>query len=218
MRLLQQVVLARTQIKRARRQCLITSRAQDIGANVGCFSLALAALGYQIIAFEGMQRNQQALYSSLCANPALMDRFTLFPLALGSSVRHCAVLSDGVNVNDGHVACTDNLRAQLQAAGYEVRSEVDVVRLDDFMDGIHVDVVKMDVEGMEPQVVAGGRAIPFKVLPRGVSAPWHRPAARAANSVASLSITSVWQRCLLHSLRPLHSLSCDLFCRAILSD
>jgi hypothetical protein len=37
----------------------------DVGANLGTFTLSVAAQGYPVIAFEAMQRNQDALYSSL---------------------------------------------------------------------------------------------------------------------------------------------------------
>ena len=130
----------------------------DIGTNIGAFALAIASIGYDVVAFEGMERNQQALYSSLCASPELLSRVTIFPYALGAQEQACTVLSDSTNQLDGHVTCSPAEKDKLTAAGYTVRSRTQVVTLHEYMAGAHIDVLKMDVEGFEPQVIAGAGA------------------------------------------------------------
>ena len=41
----------------------------DIGANLGAFTLAVAAYGFRVIAFEAMYSNAMALSLSLCTSP-----------------------------------------------------------------------------------------------------------------------------------------------------
>lgn len=130
----------------------------DVGANLGCFSLTFAALGFDVIAFEGMPRNQLAMYSSLCETPALLERVTLFPFALGDANAECSILSDDINVGDGHVVCDDDLRDAMLGRDYRERSRTRIVRLGDYLAGTRVDVMKMDVEGFEPRVIAGAGA------------------------------------------------------------
>jgi FkbM family methyltransferase len=136
----------------------------DIGANLGCFSLAIAALGYNVIAFEGMPRNQMAIYSSLCATPSLLDTFTLFPFAVGDEEADCTMVSDSINKGDGHMVCTEEIRNTMLGNGYSERGHVHVVLLGDYLAGVRVDVMKMDVEGFEPKVIAGAGASNLPLL------------------------------------------------------
>lgn len=130
----------------------------DIGANLGCFSLAIAGLGYDVIAFEGMPRNLMALYSSLCATPSLLDSYTLFPFAVGDKEEDCTMFSDAINTADGHMVCSTETREDMLGHGYTERGHVHAVLLGDYLAGVRVDVMKMDVEGFEPKVVAGAGA------------------------------------------------------------
>ena len=49
----------------------------DIGANIGIYTLSIAAHGFQVVAFEPMVTNQQVLQLSLCANPGVTQCVTL---------------------------------------------------------------------------------------------------------------------------------------------
>ncbi|KAJ3200694.1 hypothetical protein HK099_002550, partial [Clydaea vesicula] len=48
----------------------------DIGSNVGWFSTVMAALGYNVIAFDAMKSNALLFRSTLCENPKMMEKVT----------------------------------------------------------------------------------------------------------------------------------------------
>lgn len=143
-------------------------RALDIGANVGFYSLVLAASGWNVTAFEPMKANTELIEASMCANPELAERITLNKFGLGSKDDHCIIFSDDFNVGDGHSACGDDAKKPMPAH-YHKRASMDIQRLDDALakqNIDHVDFVKMDVEGFECQVMAGGQSLLNKFRPR----------------------------------------------------
>ena len=90
----------------------------DIGANLGAFTLGVAAAGFQVIAVEAMSVNQFALSMSLCANVAMAESVTLIPVALGKEAAQCTVFSAVHNVLDGTIRCGEAGEADLLRAGY----------------------------------------------------------------------------------------------------
>ena len=135
----------------------------DIGANIGTFSLVAAAFGYTVRAFEAMPRNARAIYQTLCWNPQLRERLTLFPYALGEDEASCAVMSIPGNVANGNLVCTDEQLAQHH--DMERRGVTHTVRLGEYLGGVRSDVMKIDVEGFEPMVLRGAGALPVRVSP-----------------------------------------------------
>jgi len=79
----------------------------DIGANLGTFSLGVAAAGFQVIAIEAMSVNQFALSMSLCANIGMAEAVTLLSVALGKETGQCTVFSARHNVLDGTIRCDE---------------------------------------------------------------------------------------------------------------
>ena len=79
----------------------------DIGANIGTFTIAMAMAGYNVIAFESLRINQQALRLSICANQ-LMDRITVFNVALGKEATNCTIFSHPLNTLNGNIVCGTN--------------------------------------------------------------------------------------------------------------
>lgn len=77
----------------------------DIGANIGAFTMAVAAAGYSVIAIEAMAVNQHALRLSLCTSPALSSLVTVLPVALGKEPATCSLYSAPHNVLDGTIRC-----------------------------------------------------------------------------------------------------------------
>jgi FkbM family methyltransferase len=135
----------------------------DIGANVGWFTLQMAALGVQVVAIEPMDANLHLIRRSLCleANKAFADRVLVFGNGLGTEKQTCVVHSHYTNIGDGHTLCVpegEDVAVRI-GKGYSVRSKIQVERLDDILSSENrtVVAVKMDTEGYEAHVVEGGR-------------------------------------------------------------
>ena len=144
----------------------------DIGANIGSFTLGVAAAGFSVIAIEAMSVNQYALSLSLCINKGMGEGVTLLPVALSKEKGTCAVYSARHNVLDGTIRCDEPGMQNLTAQGMIKRQDVEVVRLDDILEDWlpalkgRVGAFKMDTEGFEPWVVAGGKKFVSEVRPR----------------------------------------------------
>jgi FkbM family methyltransferase len=147
------------------------AHALDIGANVGFYSLVLAAAGWNVTAFEPMASNSALIEATMCANPILKPRVTLNKFGLGSKDDHCIIVSGDDNVGDGVSKCGEDAQKfkQQGQAGYHERASMDIRRLDDILAQQQVkqlDFVKMDVEGFECQVMAGGQSLLTKYRPK----------------------------------------------------
>lgn len=84
----------------------------------------------------------------------------VFPYAVAETKRTCMVASDDhFNVGDGHLICDERQMKQYEAS-MVARGAVHSVRLDEYLAGSPpVDVIKVDVEGYEPQAMAGAGLI-----------------------------------------------------------
>eukprot|EP00554_Chaetoceros_debilis_P011242 CAMPEP_0194106108 /NCGR_PEP_ID=MMETSP0150-20130528/6197_1 /TAXON_ID=122233 /ORGANISM="Chaetoceros debilis, Strain MM31A-1" /LENGTH=354 /DNA_ID=CAMNT_0038794173 /DNA_START=182 /DNA_END=1246 /DNA_ORIENTATION=- len=139
----------------------------DIGANVGWFSLNMAALGVNVLAFEPMQKNIDLIHKSLSLPDniasGVSSRIKLHPHGLGAKNQTCIIFSDDHNEGDGHVKCVGvEKESDLKLPrNYSVRGRIPVYRLDDVVDtaGMHIVAAKMDTEGYEDNVLEGGRKV-----------------------------------------------------------
>jgi hypothetical protein len=62
----------------------------------------------------GMPMNQVLLRHSLCDNPDLMQRITLFGTGLGEANKDCTVVSPTTNAGNGNVVCGADVQAGME--------------------------------------------------------------------------------------------------------
>jgi FkbM family methyltransferase len=126
----------------------------DVGANVGYFTIFAASLGHHVLAYEAFQSNVDLILLSVCLNPDLRRRVTVFHAALSDTRKECVLLSGPQNYGDGYLRCD----GEDVPPGYEVRSKLTTARLDSMVPASvpRVDVMKLDIEGAELEALRGG--------------------------------------------------------------
>lgn len=124
----------------------------DIGANIGYFTLLAAEqVGEEgtVLAFEPVERNCDALLRSIEANDR--HNIILYPYAVGEQKQRVALDVGGKNSNSRVLRNMPDDTRPLMA---------EVVALDEFLSDLpRLDVVKMDIEGAEPQAISGMRRL-----------------------------------------------------------
>ena len=126
----------------------------DCGANIGVFTVAAAlCVGHQgrVISFEPDTRTRQLLIDNV-ARHRVDRQVTIHGEAVGAT-------SERRSFNE---YANDVVSGFFEAPSYPGEAahcrDVDVVRLDDAVDG-QVDLVKIDVEGFEPAVLDGAQGL-----------------------------------------------------------
>lgn len=143
---LYEYALTRSLVRLARRGGVLG----DVGANYGYYTCLWAAQGAanRVVAYEASPANCEALGRNVAAN-ALQDRVRAFACAAGRAAGRAAFYATpGADSGWGGFASRPG----------GVRSEVEVVRLDDHLAGLGVprlDALKTDVEGADAWVLAG---------------------------------------------------------------
>jgi FkbM family methyltransferase len=66
-----------------------------------------------MLLFAGMPMNQVLLRHSLCDNPELMPRISLFATGLGEANKDCTVVSSVSNTGNGNVICSADVQAAM---------------------------------------------------------------------------------------------------------
>ena len=138
----------------------------DIGANIGWFSMLALAAGHKVIAIDAFPDNIEMIKLSAQINNFKIDQdqFTLISAAVGSPAGYCQLVSGDDNVADGMLACSDEELEEYnrqfysfnEGVGpkyYKPRAKVPVAHLDTLVKEKHVDVLKIDIEGHEPQAL-----------------------------------------------------------------
>ena len=132
----------------------------DIGANVGWFTMAMASIGMNVVAFEPMPFNLYLLRKNLCLpqNKHLASRIIIHGYGFSTVNETCIVYSDNYNMGDGHIKCTPDPTQFVPPRDYSVRALVPMARIDDLFStkGKRIVAVKMDTEGYEANAVKGG--------------------------------------------------------------
>ena len=122
----------------------------DVGANLGYFSLMAAALGHRVVAFEPMGRNAAKLQASIARNPGFSERIALYQYAVASRADDTVALTATHASNQGN----GQARPATKEGGVYGIDYVQTVRLDDVVDE-DVRIIKIDVEGLEAEVLNG---------------------------------------------------------------
>jgi FkbM family methyltransferase len=141
----------------------------DVGAHIGNHTLFLAAVcGFTVHAWEPHDQSREMLLDNLALNPGL--DVTVHDWAAGD-VDGRGRFTPGMWIEfdptrDGATIKTD-------------RGHVPVHRIDDMVDVPDLAVIKIDVEGMEPQVIAGALGHIERCRPL-IYAETHTPAAHGA--------------------------------------
>jgi FkbM family methyltransferase len=135
----------------------------DIGANVGQFCLKIAHLlnsrkifNFQVHAFEPSPFIFGALSNNLSLNEGLRQNVHLHQLALGDAIGETYFSYSITNSGSGRVS-TD-----------QTGSQIEITTLDNWFKKerlSRVDFIKIDVEGLEPQVLLGGQEVITKFKP-----------------------------------------------------
>ena len=130
----------------------------DVGAGSGLYTLIAAALGYPVIAFEADPRRVDAMYQTLCWNPDLRERVTLFPHAAVGAGRTCRIYANEHDLANWHGAGAQMVCEDGAPPAGTLRASAHSVRLGDYLEGAQADVLRIDAEGYEPRVLSGAGA------------------------------------------------------------
>ncbi len=133
----------------------------DIGANVGYHAMLAASVvgkSGKIIAFEPLPSNCELIKQSIAENN--FEHVTLYPHAVGEKEDNLKLMVEGSYSNAHLQTASDKSLYYKEAEGNQVVTldgflsnliDVRVVALDNFLTDIdRIDMVKIDIEGVEP--------------------------------------------------------------------
>ena len=133
-----------------RQLCAPGSTIFDLGANIGDHTIPLAkhvgANGF-VYAFEP----QRLIFQMLCANVALNDLPNVDCIHAAVGATHGAVLIPEIDYS------LEANYGGIEVSEFKEGRPVERIVLDDYLDTQGADLVKIDVEGMEADVLEGGR-------------------------------------------------------------
>lgn len=123
----------------------------DIGANIGLHSVIWAnKVNCKIYAFEPSRSTSKLLAENIALHQ-LENNITIFPLAFSDKKGKADFFQ---SVDDGYSSLKNTNRKQIIN-----KYEVEVITIDDFINehGLNkIDFIKIDVEGLEKEVLKGG--------------------------------------------------------------
>ena len=124
----------------------------DVGANIGISAIALARTRpkAQIFAFEPSPINSQFLSENLATNG--IENVKVVPCAVSDTIGYLSFHESQFGAGS-HVVSRDHLTPQ------SMTTQVPMVTLDSFAQdlGDTISFIKIDAEGHEPNILAGGR-------------------------------------------------------------
>lgn len=134
----------------------------DVGANIGYYTVLAAKKGARVYAFEPESNNYAILAKNIDA--AGVYSVNIFGCAVGNENKKVKILKSKTNFGDHRIG--------------EKGEEVEMVKLDDTVEE-KVDLIKIDVQGWEPTVIAGAKKIIKKYKPVIIMEYWPEGIKRA---------------------------------------
>lgn len=129
----------------------------DVGANIGSFSVPIAAGGFKVHAIEANKHNVKTLLHSRNTNinKNVTDNLIIYPFAAGDRNDILRMDASNDNIFDAKI-----LEANATSmATYIPRGSTFVVRLDDILSDKNIYGIKLDIEGFEYTALQGMKKI-----------------------------------------------------------
>ncbi|MBI3773090.1 MAG: FkbM family methyltransferase [Gammaproteobacteria bacterium] len=130
----------------------------EVGANIGTHTMVLAAMvGNQgrVYAFEP----QRIVYYTLCANMALNSIENAYCFQMAAGLEEGTILLPGIRYDQ------EGNFGGVEVNKFDYGDKVRVVKLDDFLEPPKLKLLKIDVEGMEHDVISGAKALISRYKP-----------------------------------------------------
>lgn len=140
----------------------------DIGANIGFFTLDAAgkAKKGQVYAFEPIETLCERIKKSCSTNK--LDNVTIVPYAAGSKTGALTFHLDATQLlTGGSSELSTGKKLLVQQTSIDEYVQTNEIP--------HVDFIKMDIEGMEPEALRGARQTLKKHKPRLAICTYHHP-------------------------------------------
>lgn len=133
----------------------------DVGANIGYYTILAASRAKLVYAFEPDKNCFEILKKNVEVNK--LKNVKIFNQAVGDKKQKVGIKTNKENFGDNRI----NLPKSLSSKGgsrFDKRDLIDCIRLDDLIKE-KVDLIKIDVQGWEPEVVEGAKKMISKHRP-----------------------------------------------------
>jgi FkbM family methyltransferase len=174
----------------------------DVGANVGWYTLLACGLGAQhVFSFEPNPRMVELLRKTIMVN-GYRRQVTLTPAACGAAPGTMELVVNPEEAGGAHIE-SEGVPEHLRGRP-DQQVPVQVVRLDDILGPpavppVGVVILKVDVEGFEPQVLGGA---PELLKRRPIMFLEHNPSEASRALYESLSLSGYMLQHVAHSGHP----------------